>query len=326
MKALITGATGFIGSHVAQTLVSRGDSVRCLVRKTSNLSDLRRLPVELMEGDITDRESLDRAVAEVDIIFHLGGITKAKSEAAYFKINADGCRLLYESCLAHNPHVGKIVHVSSLAAVGPSTTDRPLTEEDPARPLTYYGKSKWEGEKYAHAYAQHLPVTIIRPPAVYGPRERDILIYFQLIHRHIRPILGFRKKYLSMVYAQDLVDAIILAGDHADSIGQTYFVDDGRVYTWQDISETLARVMGRWTVPLFVPESVVHGLGYVMEFLSRWSKNPAVLNRQKIIELRQPAWTCSSAKIQQKLGFQAKYDFEQGARASAEWYANEGWL
>jgi len=326
LKALITGATGFIGSHLAQTLISRGDSVRCLVRKTSNVSDLRRLPVELAEGDITDRDSLDRAVAEVDIIYHLGGITKAKTEAAYFKINADGSRLLYESCLAHNPHVRRIVHVSSLAAVGPSTPERPLNEDDPPRPITYYGKSKWEGEKYAHEYAKHLPVTIIRPPAVYGPREKDIFIYFQLIHRHIRPILGIQKKYLSLVYSQDLIDAILLAGDHPASVGQTYFVDDGCVYTWRAISDTLAHVMDKWTLPLFVPEFAVQGVGYVVEFLSQWSKRPAVLNRQKIIELKQLAWTCSSRKLQDELGFQSKFDFERGARASVEWYKKEKWL
>lgn len=326
MKALITGATGFIGSHLAETLAQRGDSVRCLVRKTSDVSDLRRLPVEFIEGDITDRASLDRAVGEVDVIYHLGGITKAKTEAIYFKINADGSRLLYEACLAHNPHVGKIVHVSSLAAAGPATPGRPLTEDDPARPITYYGKSKWEGEKYAHEYSKHLPVTVIRPPAVYGPREKDILIYFQLIHRHIRPILGVRKKYLSMIYSDDLVDAIVRAGNDPASTGQTYFVDDGNVYTWQDVSDMLSRVMNRWTVPLFVPEFTVYAIGLSVEFFLQWSKTAPVLNRQKVIELKQAAWTCSSAKIRRELGFQPRFSFEDGARITAEWYRKMGWL
>lgn len=326
MKALITGATGFIGGHLAETLVKRGDSVRCLVRKTSDVTELRRLPVELAEGDITDRESLDRSVGEVDVIYHLGGITKAKTEAAYFKINADGSRLLYEACLANNPHVAKIVHVSSLAAAGPAEPGRPLTEDDPARPITSYGKSKWEGEKYAHEYSKHLPVTVIRPPAVYGPREKDILIYFQLIHRHVRPVLGLRKKYLSMIYSDDLVEAIVRAGDDPASAGQTYFVDDGQIYTWQDISDILSRVMDRWTIPLFVPEFAVHGVGLTVEFFSRWSKNAPVLNRQKIIELKQSAWTCSSEKIRRELGFQPKFQFEQGAKLTAEWYRRAGWL
>lgn len=325
MKALITGATGFIGSHLAETLCLRGDQVRCLVRRTSDLRDLQKLPVEFVEGDITDRESLDRAVSGVDVIYHLGGITKARKEATYFKINADGSRLLYEGCSQVNRSIQRIVHVSSLAAAGPSRPGVPKRESDPCTPITFYGKSKWEGEKYAIEYSKQLPITILRPPAVYGPREKDIRIYFQLIHRHLRPILGLRKKFLSLVYSQDLVDAIVLAGDHPKAVGETFYVDDGHVYSWGDLSSVLAEVMRKWTLPLFVPQSLVVGLGYAAEWISQMSDKPAILNRQKILELRQTAWTCSSEKIRRLLGFQSRYDLRAGARLTAAWYEENGW-
>jgi dihydroflavonol-4-reductase len=326
LRALVTGATGFIGSHLAGTLLAKGYSVACVVRQTSDLTELKNLNVAFVEGDITDRESLVTAVRQADIIFHLGGITKAKSESAYFKINADGSRILYEVCLEHNPQVQKIVHVSSLAAAGPADPEKPRTESDPADPLTFYGKSKWEGEKYAMEYGKKLPITIIRPPAVYGPREKDIFFYFQLIGWHIMPRLGLGNKYLSLIYVDDLVDAILLAAESPQSNGQTYYVDDGRIYTWQDLSAAIRSAMQTWTVPIVVPEFVIIVIAYLAEFLSLFSKKPALLNRQKTIELRQKAWTSSSEKIRRELGFKNKFDLERGCKETAAWYRSHRWL
>ncbi|NUM79891.1 NAD(P)-dependent oxidoreductase [bacterium] len=326
MKSLITGATGFIGSHLAEALIQKGHDVRCIVRRTSDLTWLKNLPVEFVEGDITDRDSLIPAVQGADYIFHLGGITKAKKESTYFKINADGSRLLYEVCREYNPVVKKIVHVSSQAAAGPSSANRPRTENDPPQPLTYYGKSKLEGEKYAVEYSKFLPITILRPPAVYGPREKDIFIYFKLIDRHWKPILGMKKKYLSLIYVHDLVDAIMLAAENPGGLGQTYFVDDGRIYSWADLSDGIKKVMDRWTLPLFVPETLTVAVAYVSEFFSQFSSKPAVLNRQKIIELRQQAWTTSSEKIRNELGFVSKFDWQRGCEETIKWYRENMWL
>ncbi len=326
MKVLVTGATGFIGSHLVEALLAKGYSVACTVRPTSDRTWLEHLDISLISGDITDRESLIPAVKDADYIFHLGGITKAKSESAYFKINADGSRILYEVCWQHNPNVKKIVHVSSLAAAGPAEEGKPRIESDPENPLTYYGKSKWEGEKYAIEYGKKLPVTILRPPAVYGPREKDIFFYFRLIRHHWMPLLGFKKKYLSLIYAHDLVSAIVLAAESPHSAGQTYFVDDGRIYTWQDLSSAIRAAMHTWTIPLPIPEWVIIAVAYLAEFFSRFSKKPALLNRQKIIELRQKAWTTSSEKIRRELGFESQYDLERGCRETVDWYQKEGWL
>lgn len=326
MKSLITGATGFIGSHLAEALIQKGHDVRCVVRRTSDLTWLKNLPIELAEGDITDRDSLIPAVKGVDFIFHLGGITKAKKESTYFKINADGSRLLYEVCREHNPVVKKIVHVSSQAAAGPSSVHRLRTENDPPQPLTFYGKSKLEGEKYAVEYSKFLPITIIRPPAVYGPREKDIFIYFKLIDRHWKPILGMKKKYLSLIYVHDLVDAIVLAAENPAGLGQTYFVDDGNIYSWSDLSDGIKKSMNRWTLPLFVPDTLTVAVAYVSEFFSQFSSKPAVLNRQKIIELRQQAWTTSSEKIRKELGFVSKFDWMRGCEETVKWYREHGWL
>jgi nucleoside-diphosphate-sugar epimerase len=326
MKALVTGSTGFIGSHLVEALLKRGYKIFCSVRRSSDRVWLKHLDVTFVDADITERDSLIPAVSVVDYVFHLGGITKAKKESAYSKINADGSRVLYEVCQEHNPHIRKIVHVSSLAAAGPSEFGRPRCESDPPNPLTFYGKSKLEGERYATEYMKTLPITIIRPPAVYGPKEKDILFYFRLMKYHLRPILGFSEKHLSMVYVDDLVEAIILAAESPASVGQTYFVDDGRIYTWQELSRVIQQSLGTWSLPVVIPEPLIAAVAYAAEFFSQFSRNPALLNRQKVIELRQKAWTCSSEKIRKELGFESRFPLEAGCKATVQWYREHRWL
>ncbi len=326
MIALITGATGFVGSHLAEALIQKGYTVRCTVRPTSDRTWLDGLAVEYVNADISDRESMNQAVKGADYIFHVGGITKAKKESVYYQVNADASRILYEVCREQVPHIRKIVHVSSLAAAGPSLPGKPRVESDPVNPLTYYGKSKLEGERYAQEYMRHLPVTVIRPPAVYGPREKDIFFYFQLITRHLNPKIGLREQYLSIVYVKDLVNALILAAESPQSAGQTYFVDDGQVYSWKQISAIIQQTVGTWTIPLFVPRWKVSLLALMAEGLAAFSKKPALLNRQKIIELKQTAWTCSSEKIRNELGFTSQYPFERGCRETYDWYKKHQWL
>ncbi len=326
MKALVTGATGFVGSHLVEELVRLGHSVKCITRPTSDLTLLKNLSVEFVHADMNDRESMKPVVRDVEWIFHLSGLTKAKRESDYYKVNADASRVLYEVCREVNPHVKKIVHVSSLAAAGPAETGKPRVESDPVNPLTYYGKSKREGERYAQEYSQYLPITIISPPAVFGPREKDIFFYFQMIKHHIKPFIGLKEKYLSIVYVKDLVKAIILAAVKPQSAGQTYFVDDGRIYSWNDVSHIIKSVMNQWTIPVFIPQWKVTVWAYLAEFFARFSSRPALINRQKIIELRQTAWTCSSQKIRNELQFQNDYDFRKGCQETYEWYKQEGWL
>ncbi len=326
MKTLLTGASGFVGSHLAEELVRRGHDVTCIVRKTSDLSWLKGLRIGFCYADMNDQDEMKSAVRDAEWIFHLSGLTKAKKESEYYRVNADSSRILFEACREANPGVKKIVHVSSLAAAGPSELNKPRTESDPPSPLTFYGKSKWEGEKYAKEYSQYLPVAIIRPPAVYGPREKDIFFYFKLISHHLKPRIGLKEKFLSIIYVKDLVSAIILAAEKPQSAGQTYFIDDGNVYSWSDISSIIKSVMNTWTIPLFIPQWKVTVWAYLAESFASFSKKPALLNRQKIIELKQKAWTCSSQKIRNELRFSSEYDFSRGCRETYEWYRSAGWL
>ncbi|MCJ7578895.1 MAG: NAD(P)-dependent oxidoreductase, partial [candidate division Zixibacteria bacterium] len=215
-KALVTGANGFVGSHLVEKLLSIGYQVTCLVRKTSNLRWLSGLKVEYVYADISERESLSReagsfgknVLKDVDFIFHVAGLTKAKTEEEYSKANYEGTKNLLEACVKDNPQIKRFVYISSQAAVGPGKDDRPLDETAPCNPITDYGKSKLEGEKIVLEYSSKLPVTVIRPPAVYGPRDSDILSFFKVANKGFKTLFGKGESYLSLCYIEDLVDGI----------------------------------------------------------------------------------------------------------------------
>lgn len=212
MRVLITGATGFIGSHLAEIFHSNGHKVRCLIRRTSDLHWIRHLPNEYAYGDLFDRDALEAAVADVDHVYHLAGITKARTKEEYYRGNHLATKNLLATVLEHRPGLGRFVHVSSQAAVGPSSPGSPIDEATPFHPITTYGRSKMEAEKECLRLADRLPITIVRPPAVYGPRDKDVFEFFNTMSKGLQPMVGFGEKVVSLIHVRDLVDGIVLAG------------------------------------------------------------------------------------------------------------------
>ena len=207
----MTGGTGFIGSHLVEALLQRGIQVRCLLRKTSDLKWLKGLPIEVHWGDCNDKNSLREAVKGVDQVFHLAGVTKAVHEKTYFEVNAFGTENLIHACLENNPHIQKFIYLSSQAAAGPCRNGNKKRESDQCEPVSPYGQSKRMGEELALAHAHELPLLILRPSAVYGPRERDIYTFFKLLSKRIKPCLSGQDQHISLCYVEDIVQAILLA-------------------------------------------------------------------------------------------------------------------
>ena len=326
MRALITGATGFIGSHLAEALHQKGISLRCLIRKTSKTVWIKHLPVEYIYGDISDYESVKIAARGVDHIYHVAGLTKAKTSAEYFKANHAATRILLKAALEVNPSLKRFIHISSQAAVGPGEPGNPVDEQTPFHPITAYGMSKMESERECLRVMDRLPVTIIRPPAVYGPRDRDVFEFFHTLNMGLQPLIGFNEKHVSLVYIHDLIDGIVLAAEHPKGNGQTYFISSERFYSWKEIGDLTARIMNKRPLRLHIPEFGVYAVSAFAEAFALFSKKPALLNFEKARDIVQDAWTCSVAKAKAEIGYREQVSLEKGISETVAWYKKNSWL
>lgn len=324
MRALITGANGFLGAHLARRLVQNAERVRCLVRRSSDLSQLAGLPVELMYGDVVAPDSLPPAVEECDVVFHLAGIRRAPSRELFWKVNAEGTRHLCEAMA--NGARGRLVLCSSLAACGPSAPGRPHTEDDPLRPAEWYGESKAEAERIAKSFASQLELSVARPPRIVGPGDRENLIFFKLVRRGVKLSIGGGPRPLSTVDVDDAAAFLIELGRRREAAGEAFFVAGRETTTVEEIQERAAQHLGVKARTLRIAPAVLRGLATAADGFSRLSGKHLPLNRKLAEQLLAPAWTCSAEKARARLGFEAKRTIADSIRRSAEWYRAKGWL
>ena len=326
MKALVTGGTGFIGSHLVEALIQKGIRVRCLLRKTSDLKWLKGLSVEVALGDCNDKASLKEAVKGVEQVFHVAGVTKTVHEKTYFEVNAFGTENLIHACLENNPHIQKFIYLSSQAAAGPCRNGNKKRESDHCEPVSAYGQSKRMGEELALAHAHEIPLLILRPCAVYGPRERDIYTFFKLLSKRMKPCLSGKDQHISLCYVEDLIRAILLSAQSREPSGEIFFISDGQDYQWEEIGDTLTHVMGVTAYCIHIPKWVIMGMAFFSEYLSRLSGKPPLLNKGKVEEMVQRNWVCDITKARTALGFEPRIPLAQGAKLTFEWYKKENWL
>jgi len=326
VNALVTGSTGFIGSHLVDLLLKRNYTVRCLVRRSSDLRWLQGLPVEFVYGDLFDHDVLRNAVSSVDYVYHSAGVTKAKKKEDYYRGNATGTRNILDAVLACNPGLKRFVQISSQAAVGPSETKTPITEEVTPHPLTTYGMSKWKAEQECLAASTKIPLTICRPPAVYGPRDKDVFEFFNTMSKGLQPMVGFGEKYVSLIHVSDLVRGFVLAGESEKAAGQTYFIASKNVYGWKEIGEVTREVMKKNALRLRIPEFGIYGIAAFAEFFSLFSPKPALINFEKARDMVQNYWTCDSSKARRDFGYEQQLSLEAGIRDTVSWYKAHKWL
>jgi nucleoside-diphosphate-sugar epimerase len=325
-KALVTGGTGFIGSHLTEALVRKGVQVRCLVRKASDMKWLKGLPVETIYGDLNDRSALEKAVLGVDRVFHLAGVTAAIHKENYFEVNGSGTKHLIQACLEHNPHLQKFILMSSQAAGGPSRNGGNQRETDPSEPVSFYGRSKGDAEDCVIAHAHELPVLILRPSAVYGPRNKDIFPLFKCLSGRINPCPMGSDQHLSLCYVKDIVDGILLAAETRTRSGDIFFLSDGHDYRMDEIGELVARALGIRTFRIRIPQPILLGAAVFSEYLSKLFRRPLVLTRDKALEMIQKNWVCDITKAKAILGFDPKVSLSEGAELTFAWYKKEKWL
>jgi nucleoside-diphosphate-sugar epimerase len=322
----VTGGTGFIGSHTVEQLIAEGFHVRCLIRPyQTNLRWLQGLPVDLVKCDLLNSASILKCIEGSEYIIHIAGITKAKHQSDFFTGNVTTTNNLLLAA-SQLKHLKKFCYISSLTAVGPSSTGVPLNETSHCHPITAYGKSKLEAERLCKNYSAKLPIVIIRPPAVFGPRDTDILEIFKWVNHGLKPILGSSAKTLSLVYAPDLAKGIIRATFDDRTVGETYNIADPTIFTFFSIIDYLATFVHKRTIQIHLPKGLVYSMAGIMQFVAFLSKNPAVLNIEKARDLLQTHWVCDPRKIQEHIGFQTSTSIYDGVNKTFRWYKDKGWL
>lgn len=320
MKALVTGATGFVGSHLVARLLRERWRVTCLIRRTSRLDALAGLHVETRVGDLDDPAALCRAAEGADVVFHVAGLTRACTAAEYLHVNAEGTRRLLEAVIGARAAARRFVYVSSLAAVGPARRRQAPDETTRPRPLDAYGRSKLAGERVVRAAGDRLPVTIVRPPAVYGPGDRNFLPLFRLAaRRRVVPIIGRPSKQVTFVHASDLAEGLYRAAVTPAAVAQTYFLGSG-THTMGEFADALSAAMNVRLRRLRVPAVAAWLAGEVGQ--ARWALTgkATILSRRKVRDMLQPRWTCCWDKARRELGYRERVKLSAGLRQTLDWY------
>ena len=324
-SVLVTGGTGFVGSHLVELLVSRGYEVSCLVRDPGNIRWLKGQRVRLVQGDCSDRDSLEAAVRNAGTVYHVAGLTKATRRRDFYEVNHIGTRNVLDAC-AHRPDVQKFILVSSLAAAGPSRADRPVKATDVPHPVSDYGRSKLLAEEETLKFKDRFSVVILRPSAVYGPRDTDVFELFRWAAKGFILDMSGSERFLNWCYVKDLAEALVLAGERSVPSGSVYFVAEDRIYSMTGFQKSLQGAGGVAAKIVKVPVWAGYLIGLAAEAAGLLTGRATIINRQKVREAAQQYWTCDLDTIRADLGFHAAMPLEHGLAATWKWYRENGWI
>lgn len=314
---LVTGGTGFIGTHLLKRLAAGGERVRALVRRRVDLPE----GVEAVQGDLLTGAGVAEAVRGVDTVIHLAGVTKALRTEDYYSGNAGATRALAQAVAGS---AIRFVHVSSLAAIGPSNDGRPVQEDAAPHPPSSYGKSKLEAERIVREITPG--AVIVRPAVVYGPRDTDVFKLLQSVSRGLVVEIAGGERRFSAIYVKDLVEGILAAARSPRAPGRDYFLAHPATLSWSDLAMTAARIMRRRPRVVAIPLPVAMAVGACAEAVGRITGKPSIISREKIREARYPFWTCDTRRATDELGFTAATGIEAGLSETLAWYKEAGWL
>jgi len=325
MKALITGGTGFLGSHLVEALIKQNFSVKCLVRNPKKLKWLEKTPIEIICGDCSDKKSLESAVENNDYVFHSAGLVRAIKSDELYTTNVVGTKNLIEAVFEKNPSIKRFIYISSQAAAGPSENSEQRTEDRIANPVSHYGFSKLLGELEVLKFREKLPVTILRPPSIYGPRDKDVFVFFDYSKKGFLP-LPSDEKFINISYVSDIVDGIISAALSDTAKCRTYFIGDAQVFSWRDLCEVLKKTVNPKARIVKTPHFVFWTSAFFSEIIARIKNKPALISFDKLKEMKQKSWLFSSAKAKSDFSYSTKISLEEGVKLTYNWYLKNGWL
>jgi len=327
VNVLLTGANGFVGSHVLDALIESGLDVSALIRTTSNTAFIGEHlgRVRLCYGAMDDPRSIVAALEGVDAVVHAAGRTKANRARAYYDVNVGGTANVVAACNRAAGRIRRLVLISSLAASGPGTTDSPRTEQARPRPVSHYGRSKLMAERCV-ARSSRVPYVILRPAAVYGPRDRDFLLVFEAVRRGILPLIDGGRQRLSLIYVRDLARTVVSVLTGGLGAGGVYHLAHPEPCSHREFASAVARAMRRHVAEPFVPRALLYPLCLAGQITAAVRRRTSVLNLDKVAEYSAPGWVCSTQRASDDLGFEAPTSLEEGVRQTLDWYLQEDWL
>lgn len=333
-RILITGASGFIGSFLVEKGLERGFEVWAGIRQSSSKEYLQDSRIHFIDFSFIDREKLASQLKEFaathdrfDYIIHNAGVTKCLHAEDFDKVNYQYTANLIDALIESELSPDKFILMSSLSAfgLGDEVDYTPIKSTDTPNPNTAYGKSKLKAEQYLQS-KKDFPYMIFRPTGVYGPREKDYFLMVKTVKSGLDVGAGFKPQHLTFIYVKDLVDTIYL-GMESNISNKAYFVADGDVYTDKEYTALVKEVIGRKHVlSIKVPLWILKTISVIAESISKLTKKPSTLNRDKYKIMKQRNWECDIQPLIDDFGFSAKYNLKKGLQESVQWYKEKGWL
>ena len=323
---VVTGGTGFVGSHLVDLLLKKNLTVRCIVRKSSSLKWLEGKDVEIIDCGLFDKEGLYDVLRDADYLYHVAGVVRSKTKKGFYTGNVETTKNLLEVISESNKKIKRVVIVSSLTAVGPAQDGIPVNEVTEPNPITTYGKSKLAEEKLAQEFMDKIPITICRAPAIYGEREADIYAMFKGVQKGIMTLVGFNNKKLSLIHGRDFVNGLYLASMSEKTKNQTYFISSEEIYDWNTVSDSMEKAIGKKALRLKIPHSIIYVVGGVSHLANYFSSKPATFNLEKAKDFVQESWTCDTSKAKQDFGYSQQISLEDGMKSTVDWYREHKWL
>ena len=324
--SVVTGASGFVGSHLVDKLLEEGHKVKCVLRSTSSTRWLDGKNVEIINCGLFDREQLKIVLKDADYVFHIAGVVKAKTEEEYFKGNVETTKVLLEVLEEVNPNLKRFVVASSQTACGPSLNGIPCNEETKEHPITTYGRSKFAQENLVKSYRGKIAYTIVRPTAVFGERDTEIYLVFKTYKAGLLTLIGFDEKKLNLIHVKDLIDGIYLSAITEKAKDQIYFLASEEIYTWPIVGNAIAKAFGKKALTVRLPHLLVYSVAAIAEFFSSFSSKAATFNLEKARDFVQKNWTCDVSKAKNDFGFRQNISLEKGIKRTIDWYREMKWL
>ncbi len=321
-RILVTGAAGFVGSHLCETLIKKGCEVVGLIGPACDTQWIKNLDMTFIRGDLTDKKSLLKAVCGINRVYHLAGMLGSANSDSIFKNNFEGTKNLVDAFLESGTKLDRFLFVSSHAVMGPTPKDKLYNEDMECHPVSDYGRSKLLAEQYLRSINGQMPHTIVRLPIVFGPRSfRGFFSVYQLLKKRLH--FNFGKGESNVGFVQDMVDGMIDASHSQKTVGKVYFIGDKKTYSLNEMFEAIQKVLGKKTIKITTPYFIAYFFAAFSELYAKISGGQVLLFRK---DFKYPFWRMDVSKAEKDFGFKTKFPLEEGLRITAEWYKKNGFL